>query len=544
MLNAEQIAMLRQAANTLLPRASMRRETINPEATNADIVKLVPWAARRHKDDCRRMAISLFRRRSARHSIEDIWSYLRGGIRYQLDGDDEYGNLKQDTASPSATEQRGFADCKALSVYAHCLMHGLQIPCIIRFASYDDPTIFTHVYCLGHDGGGWVVCDPVWPKFNAEKPFVAKKDFMMMNAGHVSGVGKAGRPAPKTQQGATAKRVITVPSKDDLTLGMDFDPTIATDGEMTLRLYRQRMAIKKRFAQASAGVGSVIDERYEDHLDIVNDMLGAYKAGDLDRIDAIAADAAAGNYDLARSMSGIGAAVDRKKRREEKKQQREVKQKSNPGQPKGVAAKVASAIKKAAGAAVKVATAMPRLLMKGFLEVTLPKSAMAYLYLFINDPKVIQQLPMKVRQKRDKAQKLHLFYRDTLGMKEDHLMRIYRNGILKETGKEPEAILRDLLAKGKVSGIGLIEDIFAAVKEVIQWISKHAGKGKVAPAFDKGDLPDLAGDWAGAAAPGSPGALALAKQITDQGDDLDKLELANDGDPGQVQNGRIKKGIC
>lgn len=541
MLNQGQIRTIKATALQLLPKPAMRRDSINPQATNSDIVKQVPAACRMHARDCARLAPAVFNRSSARASMEAVWSYLRFGIRYQLDPTKPDGDLIQDTASPSAVEARGWADCKALSVYACSLLTSLGIPVIVRFASYDYPNVFTHVYVLGWDGNGWVVVDAVWPQFNAEKPFKAHKDFKM-DLGHVSGVGRKGAAPQKGS--AQVKKVITVPSHEDISLGKDFDHGKVTDGEMKLLLYRQRMAIKKRFAQATAGVGSVIDERFNDHLDVVTDMLAAYKAGDLERIDAIAADAQAGEYDMAKSMSGIGAPADRKKKREDKKVKRQEKQKADPKKPGGAIKKIAEGIKKAAGAAVKVISAVPRLLMKGFLEATLPKSAMAYLYLFINDANVIRQLPMVVRQKRDKAQKLHKFYTEVLGMKDDHLMGIYRNGILKQSGREPEAILRDALTKGKVDGIGLIGDIFDAVKEVIQWIAKNVGKGKNAPDFGKGDLPDLSKDFGGAASPGSPGALALAKQITDQGDDLDKLEASNDGDPGNVSNGRVKGGIC
>jgi hypothetical protein len=131
------------------------------------------------------------------------------------------------------------------------------------------------------------------------------------------------------------------------------------------------------------------------------------------------------------------------------------------------AKKVAVVAKKVAVVAVKIATAPQRLIIKGILEVTLPKSAPFFLYLFLNDQKILDKCPAKVRTKRAKATHIADFIVNGIGMKRPHLMGILRNGIMKHYGKSPENVIADQL-KG-IAGIGVIAE---AVKMVIDIIGK------------------------------------------------------------------------
>lgn len=114
---------------------------------------------------------------------------------------------------------------------------------------------------------------------------------------------------------------------------------------------------------------------------------------------------------------------------------------------------VKKAGKNVAKAAIKVASAPLRLAIKAILEVTLPKAAPNFLYLFIPQSSV-SSMPQAVQKKRKKQAKRAKFITKHIGMKEDHIMKILRNGIMKRMGRTPEQLLSVAgLAKAKVRKI-------------------------------------------------------------------------------------------
>jgi uncharacterized membrane protein YgcG len=182
------------------------------------------------------------------------------------------------------------------------------------------------------------------------------------------------------------------------------------------------------------GIGSPYVRKYQQALDVV--------------------DRALANVDRPYVIEGIGNAIGKKKKN--KKGSNFIK-------------KAAEKIKKGAKAIVKVVTAPVRLAAKGVLEVALPKAAMWFLYLFLNDPKIIDQLPAKVRKKRKVQEKIAKIIVDGIGMKRAHFMGILRNGIMKKAGKSPETLLASM-TKSKVSGIGVIP--VALILELIPVVTK------------------------------------------------------------------------
>lgn len=93
----------------------------------------------------------------------------------------------------------------------------------------------------------------------------------------------------------------------------------------------------------------------------------------------------------------------------------------------------------------KVVTFIPRLVIKGILEVKLPKSAPAFLYLFVNDPVLLEAIGEKAQKKRYKMQKRADFIVNAIGMKRSHFLHILRKGISEHFGKSPEKVIEELV---------------------------------------------------------------------------------------------------
>jgi hypothetical protein len=280
-----------------------------------------------------------------------------------------------------------------------------------------------------------------------------------------------------------------------------------TEGELELRIAKDRLLTMKAITEKIRGIGSLKAEKYQDSIDMLNDAIEAVDSPDVEiEMEIIAEDAEKCAYSIANKVSGIGSISGKKAVRQAKKAEKKAKKESKKAakkaakatkrknKPKGKTGKflkkVAEKVKKGAKAVAKVVTTPQRLAIKGVLELSLPKAAPFFLYLFINDPALIAKLPAKVRNKRKKAERIANFIVEGIGMKRAHFMGIVRNGILKKYGKEPEKVIADQM-KG-ISGIGIIDDVLEVLFGLIKKISElFKKKGESVSAAD---MP-LEDDW-------------------------------------------------
>lgn len=164
---------------------------------------------------------------------------------------------------------------------------------------------------------------------------------------------------------------------------------------------------------------------------------------------------------------------------------------------------VAKGAVKAGKAFVKVVTYPVRLFVKGLAEVLLPKVSQFFLYLFITNPDTIAALPAAVQAKRRKAERFAKFLTDVVGMKEDHFLKIVRNGIVKATKQTPEQLLATHV-KGSLSGVGILPLALIPVATkllpiLLQIVSKIASLFGKKPNEDETptaqDVPDASEDF-------------------------------------------------
>lgn len=527
-------------ADRVIPAARNNFQLHKVDYDTSDIIELLIASHKKCLGDTAELAQSI-KATGTEDYIRKLYNLVKQNVTYKLDPPEA-----QFVKSPAQVWRDKFSDCKSYSLFIATTLHNAGIPFKYRFVSFSKSRVPTHVYVIvPKQGGGYITLDAVMPGYNQEKPFTFKKDIDMKGLYYVSGIGAAGkRRVPSLEQRARLKKRTkktgrprrlrrAIPVKFDL---KGRDPRNMTQGEMDLLIARDRMTTCKAIAENIRGIGSVIGEKYQDSIDMIDDALEVvndYKMGFIGAIEMeeeladIADDAVTGEYSLHKRMAGIGDLQEREqirigaksskkakrkaKRKEKKAKKKEIK-KTLKGKEKKKAMKelrksygtktgkflrkVAKTAKKVTKAVTKVATLPQRMIIKGVLELQLPKAAPFFLYLFINDKSLIEKMPTKARNKRKKAEMIANFIVEGIGMKRDHFMGIVRNGIMKKYGKSPEDVIADQM-KGKISGmgsiIGAVVGVVVKIISVVAKLIKGKKKAKV-PKITADDAPD-ASDW-------------------------------------------------
>ncbi|MEI6122276.1 MAG: transglutaminase-like domain-containing protein [Bacteroidota bacterium] len=459
-----------------------------------DIIAEIIATDKKSRNDTKKFA-NYLKGGSHIETLLNDWNFVKENIRYQVDPlGDQY------VKTPARTWSDKFADCKSYSIFLASLLKNQGIDFAYRFTSYSEQPIFTHVYIVAFLNGSEIILDDVMPDFNSEKPYNFKKDITMTKIYNLSGIGLAEQPGMV---------------KKEFNLG-NRDISEMSEGEMDLWIARDRLLTEKKIVEGMRGIGTLKAEKYQDSVDMIEDAIEAVQRATVNGIGAlthpdleeelatIALHAVTGVYSIANEIHGIGATKKKEARQKRKADRKAIRtefkgkdraqkmaewRKANGTKTGKFLQKVAVKVKKGLKAIGKVLSAPMRLITKGILETTLPKSAPAFLYLFVTDPAIIAKLPEAARAKRKKQEKIAKFIVDGAGMKSAHLMGILRNGIMKQMGDTPENIIAKQMA-GKLSGIGLVEEagklVGGFLTKIIDWIVKlfKGKKGKAKEAAE------------------------------------------------------------
>ena len=448
------------------------KETYNTD----DIIKAVLAADKETYHD-----VLLFARSIKYKNLTDLanqlFDFVFYGIKYV---EDPFG--EQNIKRPAALYSTKFGDCKSMALFIGCCLKSLGITYYYRFVSFSSIDKPTHVYVVIYDENNrLVIIDPVVKKFNYQKPYTFKHDYMN-GLNRVNGVGV---------------------TKSETMLNLRPDIENMSETEMDLEIVRQRLEIEKQIVAAKRGINSTKVAEYQQTINGLNQFKTALLNGDEETIGAM-----------------IGAAK---------------KKKSKAGK---FFEKLAKGVKNGVKAVTKVVTAPARLAIKGILEVSLPKAAPAFLYLFISDPKLLAKLPAKVKAKRAKQEKTANFIVNKIGMQRNHFMGILRNGIMKKYKKSPEAVIAQTF-KG-IAGIGLIDDVVS----IVNWIIQKLGGGK-GNSLEKNDVIDTS-DAAGV--PAEVTASIQTQGVENApGSSLNETSEAGDSGSSSIidhQGGKKLFGIC
>lgn len=377
-------------------------------------------------------------------SLDDLcyqlWKLLRDTIYYKEDGSGE-----QQVKFPAALWASKTGDCKSYSLFIGSVLKALNIPYSYRFVSFSSIPVYTHVYIIVHGASRDIIVDAVISTYNDEKMYTFKKDYYMKGLSRIEGIGNIGLSLP-----------------DDI--------SNLTDAQLEARIMRERLAISHDIVAGVRGIGSSKATGMRRSIRTMDAFIGAIDNHDFAGAESIINSVPPGmgkitlKNILKKASKAVTKVVDTGKK----------------------------VVTKAARAVAKVVTAPARLAAKGILEVTLPKIAPLFLYLFINDAKIIDKLPDNIRTKRKKAEKIADFIVKGIGMKRNHFMGIVRNGIMKHYKKSPEQVISKLLKDKGINGIGivpLVATLLPIAKELLGKIMSLFG-GKNAPSIDASDFPD------------------------------------------------------
>jgi hypothetical protein len=171
-------------------------------------------------------------------SAFNIWSFVRDYVTYQKDNEGV-----QVVQSPGALLNRLSGDCKSQSLLISSILFNLGAENVrLRFVSYKNDKIPTHVYSVFTFEGKDIPVDSVIKKFNYELPYKYKID-KIMNVYSLSGVGETQREEllkkafNKTKKGSLCHNLIYKELRRER--GLKLNPLILTSNQYDY--YKKRL---------------------------------------------------------------------------------------------------------------------------------------------------------------------------------------------------------------------------------------------------------------------------------------------------------------
>lgn len=112
-----------------------------------------------------------------------LWHFVRNEIKYKMD---DWG--RQDIKTPAALWDIGEGDCKSKTLFVNQVLRCLGYEYKIRFTSYQNGKVPTHVYTVVCLKNGELPIDTVYNEFGSEKSFHKKWDYPMTKISQISGL--------------------------------------------------------------------------------------------------------------------------------------------------------------------------------------------------------------------------------------------------------------------------------------------------------------------------------------------------------------------
>lgn len=385
------------AIDKLIPSSTGKDMVYYENGDTKNIMKVVFKA---YKKGCKQLAKikPYIVGKNVLETCENIFNLVKQNISYKVDPIGE-----QFIKLPSRLWESKVGDCKSFSIFICACLDAVGIKGAMRFVSFNQDPTPTHVYVVVKTGSKEIIIDAVLNDFNYEKPYQKKYDYNMSKIVMMSGIGEA------TNENEIGALRLVKPLHE------------MTEHDLSLALLRQKLQLEKKHEAKSAT-----------DLHNYNNLIGAVEDEML-----------AGFYEYI----GIGAAA--------KKTTPKRTIKTSTGKKIAVAIKKTSPLLHVAKGYKKVIKkAIPKvkaLAQKAIFTKGLPTVGINFLYVFIPE-KLAPKLPTIVANKRKKQLEVMQNIVDTIGIKKENVLKLFANGIKKETGKTPQIYLADQLKT--ISGIG------------------------------------------------------------------------------------------
>jgi hypothetical protein len=170
----------------IIPDPTWTEELVKRDGTVTDTVAEMKKVILKYEWQTRKLA-PLLKGRTTQETCRNIWNFLFKHIKYQED-DEGKEQLRSPALSWALRTVRGI-DCDDFTLFAGCLMYNLNIPFYIRIARYKGKDYFQHVYpVIPLRTKQYITIDAVLDEYDAEKPPIETKDFLVMNTSNLNGI--------------------------------------------------------------------------------------------------------------------------------------------------------------------------------------------------------------------------------------------------------------------------------------------------------------------------------------------------------------------
>jgi hypothetical protein len=170
----------------ILPAPTWSEDIVKRDGTVTDTVAEMKKVIRRYAWQTEKLA-PLLKGKDVYETCHNIWDFLFTHIKYKED-DEGQEQLRTPALSWAIRRSRGI-DCDDFTLFAGCLLYNLHIPEYIRIARYSGKNYFQHVYpVIPLKDKRYITLDAVLDEYDAEKPTVETKDFLVMNTTNLNGI--------------------------------------------------------------------------------------------------------------------------------------------------------------------------------------------------------------------------------------------------------------------------------------------------------------------------------------------------------------------
>lgn len=174
------------------PQPTNSNPVLSYNAENEDTLeKFIPQVAAQYRADTEKIALVL-KKKTIEDTCKAVWDFVYNHIQYKLDEPHEE-QIRRPARSWS--DRRTGVDCDCYSVFISSILQNLNIRHAIRMTAYNKQRGFQHVYIVVPKNSksdlskraDYLVLDCVMDAYNAEKPFIFKKDKIMGASGSLNG---------------------------------------------------------------------------------------------------------------------------------------------------------------------------------------------------------------------------------------------------------------------------------------------------------------------------------------------------------------------
>ncbi len=146
---------------------------VNPDGSVEETVGYMKQIVREQHKTVQKLADKLYDPKHSRF-LHNIFDFVMTYVAYEKDS-----AFMEQLRFPLRTLKDQKGDCDCTSILIGALLYCKNIPFQFRITKYDNSDKFTHVYVVVPDGASYTVLDTVLKRYNGEKPFSAKQDFLI-----------------------------------------------------------------------------------------------------------------------------------------------------------------------------------------------------------------------------------------------------------------------------------------------------------------------------------------------------------------------------